>query len=67
MKLNGWQRAWVVVSVPWLVIWLFPIFRGDPMFPWERSALVMHAIGWPILLYVGGLAVRWVIRGFRKT
>ena len=61
--LNGWQRLWVVVTAPWAVLWV----GGALLFGFDGSGFFLLAIIVvpPVLLYVVGLGVAWVRRGFR--
>ena len=65
MRLNGWQRLWVVASglwAVWLLIQGYEILNGISL----RNALSFWAL--PVaVVYLSGLAVRWVVRGFSPT
>ena len=63
-KLNGWQRLWVVLSGVWLFIvgLLLIVGSGIPLF----SAVMIWAIP-PIVLYIVGLAIKWILGGFTKS
>lgn len=68
MKLNGWQRLWLLVTVIWAIPWAVLIFAdmqsgGDV----GLASLAFWLSGWIIpslALYALGLGVAWVIRGF---
>jgi hypothetical protein len=68
INLNGWQRLWVVLAIMWCVpIGAFLVATAPH--PYDReyggvAALVV--IIPPSLLYLGGLAVAWIRRGFRE-
>ena len=64
-KLNGWQRLWIVVSIftliPTLLIgWNY----GNPSI---KGYFLIVSVWATImaLLYVLGLTIKWVIKGFR--
>jgi hypothetical protein len=65
MRLNGWQRLWVLLSLPWSLGWcvsgLFMAIDGDN----DAIAAILLAIA-PIPAYLIGEGVAWVRRGFRK-
>jgi len=63
MRLNGWQRIWVVASVPIVlgsVAGAMPSEYSDWK-PWNIAAGVAFCVA----LYAIGFAVAWVRRGFR--
>jgi len=73
LKLNGWQRIWVILAVPWLLFVLFRLF--DWVFvqdftldasDWGFMILLLIA---PFGVYIFVLLARrlalWVIEGFR--
>lgn len=67
MKLNGWQRLWVVLSAIWLCVWA-PIGYAVwyPM-PWSMFGWwALLNLGPPMATYALGLAIAWVIRGFKE-
>ena len=70
-KLNGWQRLWIVVTVPWLLFvvarmveWL--VVKGYKL----DGEIVLYIIA-PFAVYVLVLVTRrivlWVIEGFRDV
>lgn len=73
VRLNGWQRLWIVVSAGWVVYYLYSIsdvlkragWLGLVAEPWTFAFIVGMAIIPPILLYGSALVAVWVIRGFR--
>jgi hypothetical protein len=71
MRINGWQRLWLLTSVLWAVVILAlaGILRpaGDHLVPTARDAALVARL-WlvPVVaVYVLGLGVNWVRRGFR--
>ena len=59
--LNGWQRLWVVFTGLWLGVYgVAGIDVGVPSYVHLAMAVVP-----PVLLYVAGLTVVWIRRGFR--
>jgi len=68
--LNGWQRLWVVVTVPWAVLFvglalIFPFTNPGTEGLLIALACLASAVVVPLLLYAAGLAVAWILRGFR--
>jgi hypothetical protein len=72
VRLNGWQRLWVFVSVPCVLFFGFLIAA----FWIESGAKGLSTLGWvvmflgvflPAILYGVGVAVAWVIQGFRAN
>jgi len=66
--LNGWQRLWLVVTVPWAVLFVglalvFPFTNGTDGFLIALACLA-SAVVVPLLLYAAGLTVAWILRGF---
>lgn len=68
MKLNPWQRAWLVTSALWVIFWIALGFSAayqgnlsseDAL--WFFTAAVLP----PQIFYASGLAVAWVIRRIR--
>ena len=71
LKLNGWQRLWVVFTVIWAPAPWYLAFLGfgGPYLDWLRAGepivtSLFHFTGVPALAYIGGLAARWVLEGF---
>ena len=69
-RFNGWQRLWLVLTLAWtLTVWLGT--THDLVYSpanHNLEQIVIYLLLWlapPILLYAGGLVVRWVYRGFR--
>lgn len=64
--LTGWQRVWVVASILWTVVIL--ALAGTPDRGWTmQSALFMVRL-WivPVVaVYLFGLGLAWVRRGFQ--
>ena len=69
MKLNGWQRMWVIVSGVWVVLWvafgLAILLSGDEEGLLVLLASLATAVVPPVLLYAAGLGVAWIRSGFR--
>ena len=74
-RLNGWQRLWVIFSVPWLVFviarmlkWL--VVKGHDLNRGNGTTIVLSLIA-PIGIYILVLVARrtilWVIEGFRDV
>jgi hypothetical protein len=57
--MNGWQKAWFVVSTLWALLWILLAAFGLGV------VAVVIAITLPIALYVIGLAIAWVIKAMR--
>jgi hypothetical protein len=71
MKLNGWQRLWVFVSVPFVLAGIGSIIAGLTVFEEGLSAHdlllgIWIAFGWPLSLYAIGWGIAWIRRGFRE-
>ena len=61
MKLNGWQRAWTIVTLVWLAYWGW-VTRGMS-FDTDDAAFVFRVILLPPLaLYAGGWLLARLIR-----
>jgi hypothetical protein len=65
--LNGWRRLWIVVSLAWalLIAGLTSIEPPTTLNEVLITGLVL-AIP-PAVLYSAGLAIAWVLRGFRES
>ena len=66
MRLNGWQRLWVFLSVPWLIGGLIGVGYG--IRHWEGyivAASFSWGLGFPGLMYAFGWGVAWVRNGFK--
>lgn len=73
IRLNGWQRLWVVVSAAWIayyVYWLIEVRNPAGMPDAGAWMFVVVALGVfivpPAILYALGVVTVWVIRGFRR-
>jgi len=71
MKLNGWQRLWVVFSTllvlfSLVLVPLIYVSEGTPLTVNLWLIFVAVAIGWPVAVYAIGFIIAWVIRGFRS-
>ena len=74
MKLNGWQRIWVILTVPWLLFMIFRLLhwvvvRGRTV-DIETAGQILLALIAPFGVYILVLLARrlalWVIDGFRN-
>lgn len=65
MRLNGWQRLWLFLSVPWSLGWcvvgLVLAVDGD-----DGAITTMFLAFAPIPAYLIGEGVAWVRRGFGR-
>jgi hypothetical protein len=71
MKLNGWQRLWVVAILFWalgLMAFTGVLFLDIGTADWDivRTAALVWVVS-SIALYGIGYAVAWAIRGFKST
>ena len=71
MRINGWQRLWLLASVLWAVVTLVLAgilrFDGDHTVPNADEALFVVRL-WivPVAAVYGfGLSLAWVRRGFQ--
>jgi hypothetical protein len=71
MRINGWQRLWVLASILWAVVILLLAgilqFDGDQTVPSANEALLVFRL-WivPVVAVYGfGLGLAWVRRGFQ--
>jgi len=71
MRINGWQRLWLLASIFWAVVILVLAgilqFDGDPTVPSANEALFVVRL-WivPVAAVYGfGLGLAWVRRGFQ--
>jgi hypothetical protein len=71
MRINGWQRLWLVASIVWAVVILLlaGILQsgGDQTVPSANEALFLVRL-WilPVAaVYVFGLGLAWIRRGFQ--
>jgi hypothetical protein len=71
MRINGWQRLWLVASILWAVVILLlaGILQsdGDQTVPSANGALFVVRL-WIVpvaAVYVFGLGLAWVRRGFQ--
>lgn len=67
MKLNGWQRLWMLVSAPFVILGAVVLYWGvvneNPIDLWAGFSMTL--IG-PLAVYIIGWGVAWVRRGFRN-
>jgi hypothetical protein len=71
MRINGWQRLWLLASIVWAVVVLRLAgtfqFDGDQSAPSANEALLVVRL-WlvPVAAVYGfGLGLAWVRRGFQ--
>ena len=71
MRINGWQRLWLLASILWAVVILVLAgilqFDGDQTVPSANEALFVVRL-WivPVAAVYGiGLSLAWVRRGFQ--
>ena len=71
MRINGWQRLWLVASIVWAVVILLlaGILQsdGDLTVPSDNVALFVVRL-WIVpvaAIYAFGLGLAWVRRGFQ--
>jgi hypothetical protein len=71
MRINGWQRLWLLASIVWAVVILLLAgilqFDGDQTIPSANVALFVVRL-WivPVAAVYGfGLGLAWVRRGFQ--
>lgn len=73
MKLNGWQRLWVILTVPWLAFVMYRAFLwvvvNDRGLVNEAGGHMLLSLIAPFGVYVLVLVARrlalWVVDGFR--
>jgi len=73
MKLNGWQRIWVILAVPWLIFvilrvldWVVVRDRSiDNKTGGEMLLYLIAPFGVYILVLLTRRLTLWVIEGFR--
>ena len=64
--LNGWQRLWLLASSLWAVVVL--VLAGIPDRGWTMQSALFVLRLWIVpvaAVYVFGLGLAWVRRGFR--
>ena len=64
--LNGWQRLWLLTSMFWTVVML--ALAGMPDRGWTMQSALFVVRLWIVPLaavYVFGLGIAWVMRGFQ--
>ncbi len=68
--MKGWKRLWVLIGIPWVLYGIFGP-RGLLYYygwgGWDKNVTwtVIEVVGGWLLIYVIGLGITWVIRGFR--
>ena len=69
LKLNGWQRLWIVICLAWFVFdWLTVDPDVQSLLNADGETLLFVAATFlvpPIALYVIGMIGAWVVTGFR--
>ena len=68
MKLDGWQRVWVVATLLWVIFWIvlgFVVANQGRLSSEDALWFFAAAVVPPQLLYAVGLAVAFLIRRFR--
>ena len=71
MKLNGWQRLWLSLSIAWVFIWggyvVFDAMKKDLEINGLSYAGGFFFLGFgpPAAAYALGLLVAWIRRGFK--
>jgi len=66
MRLNGWQRLWVVIAALWTPI---GVWQSAVLLPMSVQAVAVGFAMWAtplVVLYAAGLTVAWVRRGFTQ-
>ena len=66
MTLNGWQRLWLLASILWAVVVL--ALAGIPERSWTMQSALFAVRLWVVpvaAVYVLGLGLAWVMRGFQ--
>ncbi len=64
--LNGWQRLWLLASILWAVVILALAGMPDRGWTMQSALFVMRLWILPVgSLYVFGLGLAWVMRGFQ--
>jgi hypothetical protein len=64
--LTGWQRLWVLASILWAVV--IQALAGMPDRGWTMQSALFVVRLWivPVVaVYLFGLGIAWVSRGFR--
>jgi hypothetical protein len=64
--LTGWQRLWILASVLWAVVIL--ALAGMPDRGWTMQSALFVVRLWIVpvaAVYVFGLGLAWVMRGFQ--
>lgn len=64
MRLNGWRRLWLLLTVLWL---LFGVgVAKQQMSEGERTFIIAFFIAAPIAAYLVAWGIAWVRRGFSE-
>ena len=73
MRINGWQRLWLLASILWAVVILLlaGVLQSDGVQSVPSANVVLFVVRlWivPVLAVYGfGLGLAWVIRGFHAV
>jgi hypothetical protein len=63
--LNGWQRLWLLASILWAVVILALAWIPDGGWTTQTALFVVRLWIVPVAaVYVFGLGLTWVLRGF---
>jgi hypothetical protein len=66
MTLNGWQRLWLLASILWAAVILTLAGMPDRGWTMQSALFVVRLWAMPVtVVYAFGLALVWVMRGFR--
>jgi hypothetical protein len=66
MRINGWQRLWLLASILWAVVIL--VLAGMPDRGWTMQSVLFVVRLWIVpvsAIYGFGLGLAWVRRGFQ--
>ncbi len=65
---KGWLRLWMVGSAIWVVYWSYEWYLTLKLLsytiPEDYWIAFKYIFGAPMAVYVSGLVLRWIIRGF---
>jgi hypothetical protein len=68
MKLNGWQRLWIFISVPFVLWGLLLVASGlKELNGGEVGIGLSIAVLFPLFMYAVGWGMAWVRRGFKES
>jgi len=67
IRLNGWQRLWVFLSVPFVIAGLVVFYDAIvKLSSSDLGAAFGIGLAWPATMYAIGWGVAWVRRGFKS-